>query len=183
MADITSIARPYAKAAFEYALDHQQISAWSVWLQQLAQLVCDVDCIAFIADPTTTPEQACALLLAVLKHIHKDETLSEGLENFVGLLSRNKRLLVLPSISNLYQECRAFYEKTLTVDVFSFTSLSKEQMTHLTERLSQRLQRQVTLSVNVDPALLGGAIIRAGNIVFDGSVRTQLKKLSTLLAA
>lgn len=183
MADITSIARPYAKAAFEFALEHQQMNAWSDWLQQLAQVVGDAGCVAFITDPTTTPEQHSALLLNVLNHTHKESTKSDAVQNFVALLARNKRLLVLPGICELYQECRAVYERTLTVDVCSFSSLSTEQMTHLTERLSQRLQRQVTLSVSVDPALLGGAVIRAGNIVFDGSVRTQLKKLSTLLAA
>ncbi len=183
MADITSIARPYAKAAFEYALEHQQMNAWSGWLQQLAQVVGDADCLAFITNPMTTPDQQCALLLAVMTRTLTESPQSDAIQNFVALLARNKRLLALPGISELYQACRAVYEKTLTVDVCSFSALSEEQMTHLTERLSQRLQRQVTLSVSIDPALLGGAIIRAGNIVFDGSVRTQLKKLSTLLAA
>jgi F-type H+-transporting ATPase subunit delta len=182
MADMTSIARPYAKAAFEYALEHQQINAWSAWLQQLTQVVQDADCEAFITNPATTPEQQSSLLLAVLKRLDKEAT-SDALHNFVGLLARNKRIGVLTDIADLYQYFRAVYEKTLTVDVSSFTSLSTEQLRNLAERLSQRLQRQVTLSVSVDPALLGGAIIRAGNIVFDGSVRTQLKKLSTLLAA
>jgi len=182
MADMTSVARPYAKAAFEFALEHQQMALWSDFLQQLTQIMEDPACVAFITNPASTPEQHSQLLLAILKKLQVGADLSHG-EQFVALLAHNKRLLVIPSINALYQALRATYENTLTVDVISFSPLSTEQVDRLTERLSQRLARQVTLAVSIDPAIVGGAIIRAGHLVFDGSVRTQIKNLSTNLAA
>lgn len=182
MADMTSIARPYAKAAFELSLEHQQIGAWSDFLEQLAVIISEPDCAEFLANPMVSSEQQVQLLMAVLTQLNIATDITQ-VKQFIELLAHNKRLLAVPSISKLYQECRASYEKTLAVEVCSFSSLSKEQIARLSERLSQRLQRQVTLSVSIDPALLGGAIIRAGDLVFDGSVRTQIKKLSTNLAA
>lgn len=182
MADMTSIARPYAKAAFEFALEHQQIVAWSEFLGQLSLFINEPVCAAFLANPTVSSEQQGQMLLAVVEKFKIGSDIAQA-KQFVELLAHNKRLLVIPTISKLYQDLRASYERTLAVDVCSFSSLSKEQIVRLSERLSQRLQRQVTLSVSIDPELLGGAIIRAGDLVFDGSVRTQIKKLSTNLAA
>ena len=86
------------------------------------------------------------------------------------------------SIFQQFQHLRAEYEKTLSVDVVSFSELTKEQAQQLSEHLSRRLQRKITLNITIDSAILGGAIIRAGNFVFDGSVRTQIKNLGYILA-
>lgn len=182
MTDVTSIARPYAKAAFEFALENQKLEVWSDWLALLAQVVGMHDCVEFITDPTATPAQQNVLMSALIKK-YCPEPADVFMHNFVALLIRNKRLLVLASIYQLFQDYRAAYEKTMTVEVYSFDALTEEQIKRLTVRLSKRLQRQVTLLVHIDPDLLGGAVIRADNFVFDGSVRTQLKKLSAQLVA
>ncbi len=182
MADMTSIARPYSKAAFEFALEHQQIAAWADLLEQVAQIVQDPLCVAFITNPSSTPKQHSELVLNVLQTCKKSTTVANT-QQFIELLAHNKRLLVVPAILKLFQDLRALYEKTLTVDVISFSALSKEQAAQLTTRLSRRLQRDITLAITIDPEILGGAIIRAGNLVFDGSVRTQIRNLSTTLAA
>ncbi len=182
MSDMTSVARPYAKAAFEFALEHQQIDEWSSLLAKLAQIVSDPLCVEFLTEPSTTPQQHCQLLESVLKHFKLTKH-NENLTNFVALAAHNKRLLAMESIYQNFQVLRANHEKTLTVDVISFSDLNKDQATLLATRLSQRLQRDITLNITIDPAILGGAIIRAGNLVFDGSVRTQIKNLSNTLAA
>lgn len=182
MTDMTPIARPYAKAAFEFAVEHKEIATWASLLEHLSDIIADPLCVAFITDPSTTPKQHCELLGTMLQRfkLAKD---SVNFQNFVELLAHNKRLLAVSSMLQIFQNLRADYEKTLTVDVVSFSDLSKEQAKQLTTRLSQRLEREITLNITIDPTLLGGAIIRAGNLVFDGSVRTQIKNLSNTLAA
>ena len=182
MTDMTPIARPYAKAAFEFAVEHKEILIWANLLECLTQIMSDALSVAFITDPATTPTQHCELLDAVLQRF-KSVKSSAQFQNFIKLLAHNKRLLAVPSIFLQFQNLRADYEKTLTVDVVSFSDLSKEQKKQLTTRLSQRLERDITLNITIDPTLLGGAIIRAGNLVFDASVRTHIKKLSNTLAA
>lgn len=181
MTDLTSIARPYAKAVFEFAQEHRQLANWSKLLEYLTQLTQDPVFIAFITNPATSTQQHSQILLAMLKQ-WKGTEISHA-QSFVELLAHNKRILALPSLYSIFQELRADYEKTLTVHVVSFSPLSKEQATQLTNRLSTRLQRDITLAVTVDPSILGGAIIRAGNLVYDGSVKTQIKNLSHRVAA
>lgn len=182
MTDMTAIARPYAKAAFEFALEHKDLSAWSKILEHLAQIIADPLCVAFLTDPATTAQQHCELLKSMLRQMKVTHE-SDHLHNFIELLAHNKRLLAVPSVYQLFEILRANYEKTLTVDVVSFSELSKEQIKNLTHRLSQRLQRDITINITIDPNILGGAIIRAENFVLDGSVRTQIKNLSNTLAA
>jgi F-type H+-transporting ATPase subunit delta len=181
MTDMTSVARPYAKAAFEFSLEHKDIAHWANHLEHLAQIISDPLTVEFITDPATTSQQHCEFLDAVLQRFKSKS--SDHFSNFVTLLAHNKRLLSVTSIYQIFQNLRANYEKTLTVEVVSFSELSKEQMQQLTTRLSQRLQRDITLNITIDPTILGGVIIRAGNLVFDGSVRTQIKNLSNTLAA
>jgi F-type H+-transporting ATPase subunit delta len=182
MTDMTAIARPYAKAAFEYALEHNALANWSRFLEHLSQITADALFIAFLNDPATTPAQHSQLLEAILERF-KLLTGDEHLRNFVRLLARNKRLLASHSIYQNFEHLRAEYEKTLTVEVISFSELSKEQIKKLTYRLGQRLQRDITINITIDPSIMGGAIIRTENFVFDGSVRTQIKNLSNTLAA
>ena len=182
MTDMTPIARPYAKAAFEFAVEHKEIAAWSSLLEHVSDIIADPLTVAFLTDPATTPEQHCDLVTSVLERF-KSAKGDTHFQNFIELLAHNKRLLAVPTMLQLFQDLRANYEKTLTVDVLSFSELSEEQMKQLTTRLSHRLEREITLNITIDPTLLGGAIIRAGNLVFDGSVRTQIKNLSNTLAA
>ena len=182
MTDMTAIARPYAKAAFEFAVEEQKILEWDCFLKNLLLIVSDPVAITFVSDPSTTPQQHEALLLGTLKHLESGK-ITDSYVNFIALLAKNKRLMAIEKIVSNFQQLRADYEKTLTVDVESYSVLSNEQMKDLSARLSQRLQRDITLKVTIDPNLLGGAIIRAGNLVFDGSVRTQIKNLSNTLAA
>jgi F-type H+-transporting ATPase subunit delta len=183
MSDATTIARPYAKAIFKHALDAKLLSEWSTVLYALAQTVLDPDTNNFICNPATTPELQTQLLLAVCSKKSKAGEMLKTVENVIGLLAANKRLLVLPDIFAQYEVLRAEQEKTLTANVSSFAALSSAQQQELINSLSQRLQRKVTLEMSIDESLLGGAVIRAGDLVIDGSVRGKLNKLGTSLAA
>lgn len=178
MSDSTTIARPYAKAIFESALAEKKLAEWSAGLMTLAQLVSHPEAAQFIENPASTVEQHIKLLQGL-----SNSGSSKSINNLISLLATNKRLMLLPAISALYEVLRAEQEKTLDVDVSSFADLSAAQQERLIASLSQRLQRKVSLNISIDPSLLGGAIIRAGDLVIDGSVRGKLNKLSTGLAA
>ena len=182
MSDMTTIARPYAKAIFEHALAAKHLAAWSSLLQSLAQTVLEPAAQGFIDNPSTAIEQQCELLLTVIKNSRSD-SVKKAVENFIVLLGQNKRLPILPDISAQFEALRAEQEKTLMVQVSSFSPLTSLQQQILTQSLSQRLQRQISLDVSIDKSLLGGAVIRAGDLVIDGSVRAKLNKLGANLAA
>ena len=184
MSDITTIARPYAKATFKHALDAKSLSTWSTILHELAQAVMDSACNEFICNPATTSDQHVNLLLEVCAETNSISLEdSKVLNNLVNLLAENKRLLALPDIYAQYEALRAEQEKTLTAYVSSFAELTSKEHEHLVNALSQRLQRQVTLDVTIDTSLIGGAVIHAGDLVIDGSVRGKLNKLGSTLAA
>ncbi|KTD19561.1 F0F1 ATP synthase subunit delta [Legionella londiniensis] len=185
MSDTMTLSRPYAQAVFEHALANQQLPLWSAILHDLAYAVLDPKAKRLLSDPTVTIELKCQLLLSIFKEPSRPKTAQElpVVENLIRLLAENKRLMALPDMYAQYEALRAEQEKTLEVHVSSFSALSPEQQNQLVQSLSQRLQRQITLKVDIDKTLLGGAIIRAGDLVIDGSVRGQLNKLGTSLAA
>ncbi|WP_133130180.1 F0F1 ATP synthase subunit delta [Legionella yabuuchiae] len=182
MAETTTTARPYAKAMFEHALESRALAVWSGILQTLARAVLDHAARDFISNPASTIEQQTKLLMAVVQDAPFKEQ-QKAILNLIALLAENKRLLLLPDIYAQYEALRAEQEKTLVVKVRSFAKLTEAQQQQLIKSLSQRLQRQITLDVTIDESLLGGAVIHAGDLVIDGSVRGKLNKLRTSLAA
>lgn len=178
MSDSVTVARPYAKAIFEYALAAGSLSEWSALLNDLARVVVSQDAIGFITNPATSLEQHEQLLFAI---VPKAKTLS-GLSNLIELLASNKRLLLLPEICIQFDELQARHDKTMKVGVKTFAPITPAQESKLIEKLTKRVSRQVTLDVEVDESLLGGAVIQAGDLVIDGSVRGQIAKLAGTLA-
>lgn len=180
MSDSTTIARPYAKALFEHALSEKKLAEWSQYLLELSEAVLDPQASQFIANPVTTDEQQIELLESIFGAKAKEDS---SLHNLIALLAVNKRLMLLPDIYALYEVHRAEQEKTLDVDVISFAEVSPEQQEQMIKSLSKRLQRKVSLNISIDPSLLGGAVIQAGDLVIDGSIWGKLNKLRTELAA
>ncbi|KTD24097.1 MULTISPECIES: F0F1 ATP synthase subunit delta [Legionella] len=181
MSNTITIARPYAKAIFEHALVTKKLSQWSEILQRLAVAALDEQAKHFITNPTATVEQQVDLLMTLFAGDGSEEISS--VKNLIVLLAQNKRIMLLPDIKAIFEVLRAEQEKTLKVDVISFSELSSAQQERLISALSNRLQRQVTLNLTLDKSLLGGAVIHAGDLVIDGSVRGRLNKLSSDLAA
>lgn len=174
-------ARPYSKAIFKHVMATGKLAQWSGILFMLAEMIKSPEVKEFISNPSSNSEQQVELLQAILP----SETTAgeqETIKNFLNVLANNKRLLLLPEISHLYEEEKAEQEKTLEATVFSFSELCPTQQERLEKSLSQRLQRKVSLDIKVDPSLLGGVKILAGDMVIDGSVRGKLEKLRIALS-
>lgn len=176
--DTITIARPYAKAAFEFAMQGQQLGKWSKTLAFLANLFSEETMQLVINNPGISQAKVADIIIDVLA-----DSIDEQGANFLRLLGQVKRLAIINDIFVLYEMYRSEVEKTIDVDVTSFMPLNEKQMHSMMDSLKARLQREVSLNVNVDKSILGGAIIRAGDLVIDGSVRGKLNKLSSELAA
>ena len=174
MAERATIARPYAKAAFEYAREANAFAAWSQGLESAAQIAADPS----VAPLTKSPQWPMANLVSLITDVAGDK-LDAGMQNFVRVLAENHRLLLLPEIAAHYEELRAAVENTLDVEVISAVSLSDAQADKLKQALSTRLKRTVRMQNSVDSTLLGGAVVRAGDLVIDGSLKGRLERLAT----
>jgi F-type H+-transporting ATPase subunit delta len=178
VAERATIARPYAKAAFEYARDAKAFAKWSEALKTAAQIVADPRVAAFTKDPQRTAVDLVDLITEV-----EGPKPDPRIRNFVHVLAENHRLLLLPEISAHYEELRSEVENTVDVEVVSAVALNAAQAEKLTAALSTRLKRQVRMQNSVDSTLLGGAVVRAGDLVIDGSLKGRLERLATELGS
>lgn len=176
MAETVTAARPYAQAAFDVARASGKLKNWSEWLAAAAALVSDAKVRALIGNPRVARAQIQGLMLDAL-----DGALDPQAKNFIRLLTENQRLALLPDIATLFEASRAEAEGTLRVQVISAMALSDEQQRTLAAALKKRFQREVTLHCDIDKNIIGGAIIRAGDRVIDGSARGKLQRLAQAL--
>lgn len=177
MAEAITIARPYAAAVFSIAHEKGELKAWSDLLALLAQCVAVPDMQSVISSPAVSDEQVVSLLADIA-----GESMSDDARNFLALLAENNRLQLLAHIAVIYEELRAEAEQTMTADVTSARALTPEQEANISAALKKRLGREVTLNTSVDEALLGGAIIRAGDLIIDGSALGKLNKLANAIS-
>ncbi len=176
MATINTLARPYAKAAFEFASSANALDAWSGMLALAAAAVEDDDFAQRMRNPGLTDERKADDLLMVCEgHI------DDGFGNYVRTLSDHDRLPLIPVIAELYEQHKAEHDRRIAVEVESAFELSDDQQKTLATALTTRLDRTVTPHVTINPALIGGVLIRAGDLVIDGSVRGKLNKLAEAL--
>ncbi len=177
MAETITIARPYAQAIFSLAQEQGDLKGWSEMLQFVAAVAADPQMVAVIGSPRFDSSQVADLFIEVC-----GKKLNDAGKNMIRVLADNDRLALLPEVAELYEAERATVEGTIVAEVTSATALSKAQEKSIAEALTTRLGREVSLECKVDEALLGGAIIRAGDVVIDGSVVGKLEKLATALA-
>lgn len=170
--ELTTIARPYARAAFEYALANNELPAWEGMLRSAAAMVEQKTIVRALSSPDITNKELADLFCEVLAKV-----LDQERKNFIRILAENKRLPVLPDIVALFAQYRAEYDKAITVDLISANALDEQFKDKFIKKLTKRLQRKVSLQCEVDPALIGGAMVRAGDMVIDGSVRGKLNRL------
>lgn len=178
MSQLTTMARPYAKAAFETAVSNDSLNAWSSMLGLLAALTQEPRVAAYLAAPSHSAEQQARTLTELC-----DSELDAGGRNFVDLLARNKRVTLLPEIARMFEELKAERERVVDVEVVSAFDMSEEAQQKLAGALKRRLQRDVKLNTSVDRSLIGGLVVRAGDLVIDGSVRGKLNKLTETMNA
>jgi F-type H+-transporting ATPase subunit delta len=178
MADKSTIARPYAKAAFEEARDRNKLGPWSEALRTAAAVVGDPRVEDLIGNPRVTPAELAALVIEIA-----GPQLEEEGRNFVRTLADNRRLALLPEISARFEELKAEAEGIVDVTVTSAAPLDDSQRDKLAAALERRLGRSVRLQCVTDPALIGGAVLRAGDLVIDGSLRARLERIAYELTA
>lgn len=171
-----TFARPYAKAAFELAIQQKTVPAWTKLLQTAAWVVSQPKIQRFLQDPRYSWEMQCSQLVAICEPVLNDEGRS-----FFNLLAKSERLFVLPEIAELFMAYKVEHEKTVHVEVTSALPLTDTEQQHLSQALKIRLQRDVTLDCGIDSSIIGGAIIRAGDLVIDSSIRSLLARLKTTL--
>lgn len=175
MAESSSLARPYAKAVFEIAQSTQTFNDWSERLDNLAQVTDNETVRQAIKSPTVDRTQ---LVDAILEAIKSDDAETR---NLVSLLAENERLEAAIDLAAQYEALRAEFEKVTEAEVVSATALSDVQREAITARLKDKLGTDVKLTASIDETLIGGAIIRAGDLVVDGSVRAKLASLASSL--
>jgi F-type H+-transporting ATPase subunit delta len=176
MTERATLARPYAEAVFRLAHERQSLSAWSEMLQLAAAVAADPQMAALIDNPRLPRERFVAFFLDVC-----GKKLDQDAANFIRLLSENHRLVLLPEIAALYEMLRAQAEGRIEAEVVSASAVSVAQLKDIGAALKKRLGRDIDVSTRIDPALIGGMVIRAGDLVIDGSVQGKLRLLATHL--
>ena len=173
MAELSTLARPYAKAAFEYAAGAGELSQWSAQLALAAAVTQTDNVVKLLASPSYTSSRQAELFIGVC-----GDELSGKVKNFLEVLAENKRLGLLPYISALFEEFKANREKSVEVNVATVYELEEALKANLAGKLSRVLDREVKISSTIDKSLIGGVVIRAADVVIDGSVRGRLAKLA-----
>ncbi|MBS7457990.1 F0F1 ATP synthase subunit delta [Coralloluteibacterium stylophorae] len=175
MSNAITFARPYARAAFASAQGASRVPQWSAALGFAAAVAADPRIEELLGDPRPTAADKIALLLP-------EGGADEGFQAFLGLLAENGRLDVLPEISALFEQQRAEADRVVKATVTSAVRLDDADLARLKASLKARFGREVELTPAVDESLIAGAVIDAGDVVIDGSLRSKLARLESALA-
>jgi F-type H+-transporting ATPase subunit delta len=176
VADRATIARPYARAAFAYARESNGFAAWSKLLGAAAQGAADSRVSRLIGNPHVTSDQLVDLLGGLSK-----QAAGEHGRNFLRALAENRRLALLPLIAEQFEKLRAETENVIDVEVIAAREIAAPQKKRLEAALAKRLGREVRMHTRIDGSLIGGAIVRAGDLVIDGSLKGRLERLGSAL--
>ncbi len=175
MQEKLTIARPYAQAAFEQARDDSSIAAWSAALTRLATIVSDPDMDRVIADPRINKVRVIDLICEL-----GDSIFSPRIRNFIRLLSEGRRLNIAPEISALFEDMKATEENVANVEVVSAFELDGSERDRIAAAIEQRLNKEIRITERIDRDLIGGAVVRVGDLVYDVSLHGGLTQLTNL---
>ncbi|MBZ0060349.1 F0F1 ATP synthase subunit delta [Leclercia adecarboxylata] len=175
MSEFVTVARPYAKAAFDFAIEHQNVDRWQNMLAFAAEVTKN-EHMAEMLSGALAPVTLADSFIAIC-----GEQLDANGQNLIRVMAENGRLKALPDVLEQFEHLRALSEATVEVDVTSATELSNEQLAKITAAMEKRLSRKVKLNCNIDKSVMAGVIIRAGDMVIDGSVRGRLERLADVL--
>jgi F-type H+-transporting ATPase subunit delta len=182
MADVATTSRPYARAAFlaaqEAARTGGSLAQWDEFLSLAAAVAGEALITPLIGNPRVSAGELVKFILELTGRPAGGKE-----ENFLALLAENRRLPLLPEIAAQFAVLRAEAEHQADVEVRTALALTPEQLAKLTAALTQRLQRTVRIQQVLDPSLIGGAIVRHGDLVFDGSLRGRVERLGAALAS
>ncbi|WCE29734.1 F0F1 ATP synthase subunit delta [Vibrio sp. SCSIO 43137] len=175
MSELTTIARPYAKAAFDFAVEKGALDQWSQMLTFATEVTKNKE-IKELLSGSASADKLAEIFIAVC-----GEQFDEHGQNLLRVMAENGRLKALPDVCEEFLALKHELEKVMDVEVLSASKLTKEQLANISSKLEKRLERKVNLNCSVDEALLGGVIIRAGDLVIDNSTRGQIDRLSDAL--
>lgn len=175
-AELATIARPYARAAFSVALEQEALADWSSMLALLAGAAQDEGVATHLDDPKFSGHESATLLVSMFA-----DELSDSVKNFLNVLSSNGRLMLISTIAEQYESLKAQHEKTMRVTVSSAFEVSASDQALIEGALRNRLQREIEVETTIDSELLGGVVIRTEDTVIDDSVRGKLNKLAGIL--
>lgn len=172
MSELSSLARPYAKAVFELARDAGGYEQWSDQLEFLAAVAADEAMVELIGSPAISEQQLTEIVLDVAK-----DRLDEQGQNLVRLLVHNDRLSAMADIFDQFQVLRDEAEQVIEAQLITASEVDDDQKQKIESALTTRLGKKIKLETSVDESLIGGAVVRAGDWVVDGSVKAQLQDL------
>jgi len=175
MSEMYTVARPYAKAAFEYAVEGQTLQNWHQMLVFAAEVASNPDMKSFLSSSASADKMA-----EVFNQVCGEQLDDKG-QNLVKIMAENSRLPVLPAVLELYAEMLAEYSKEIDVDVISAVALDDQQIEKISAALEKRLERKVKLNCSVDETVVSGLLIKAGDTIIDSTVRGKLDRLTDAL--
>jgi F-type H+-transporting ATPase subunit delta len=177
MAELATIARPYAEALFRVA-QSDNLSAWSDLVSEMAQVASHPEVKEFANNPKVSDQQVIDIFLSLLK-----SNVSVEAKNFVAMVVQNGRLTLLPEIAQQFHTLKNAQEGAADVEIASAFEMSDAQVKDLVATLEKKFGRKLNPSVTVDPSLIGGVRVTVGDEVLDTSVRAKLQKMHTALAS
>lgn len=175
--ELLTCARPYAKAAFLYAMEHACTDGWEQMLETMSNIVSDQKIRQLLARPDVTSEQRVNYLTQILGN-----EVDEPGACFIKILSENKRLSLLPWIAQQFSKFKQSHQREVDVIISSASPLSEAQLSKLNEKLALRLEQTVKIQTIIDPLLIGGLKICAGDWIYDGSLKAKLDQLTSTVA-
>ena len=175
MSEVTTIARPYAKAAFDFAVEQNAVEAWSTMLFFAAEVSKD-DTMQQVINSALAPEQLANVFVQVC-----GDQLNEYSQNLIKVMAENGRLSVLPAVFAEFTALKAELDKQLEAVVTSAKALSDAEKAKIQAALEKRYDRKVRLTCQLDPAVMAGLVIKVGDDIIDASVRSKLNRLAEAL--
>ncbi len=184
MKDAATIGRPYARAIFNIASKDDSYSSWSEALSILTLIILDEDTVSFLGRPDITNEVRVNFIFEAAKSI-KDLSIfsSPQFINLIKLLAENGRLFSIKNISSQFDILKSNKENVVKAKIVSAVKVDEGLVTKITKSLEKRFDKKIELELEIDSNLLGGAIIKADDMVIDGSIKNHLKQLGKSLSS
>ena len=177
MSELTTAARPYARAVFEMAQEAGVLPQWSAQLAAMSAVVAAEGSASLLSHPRMTKEQKADVFAEIA-----GDALNDQGRNLLKVLAEYDRFILVPEIASIFEEMKAEAEGAVEAEIVSAQAMTDDQQRTIAAALQKRLGREVKLVAKVDPSLMGGAVIRAGDLVIDGSIQSRLKDMKAALA-